>query len=68
MTGTGVTDEYQRMNSKDQKTVRHWIVANIVLQVVAIFALIAVTSLFSERNANSVTAESPGVKVHAEAR
>lgn len=63
-----VTDEYQNMNSKDQKSFRRWFIGNAIVQVLAICALIAAASVFSERNASSVTAESSGATVHAEAR
>jgi hypothetical protein len=63
-----VTDEYQNMSSNDQKSFRRWLVGNAIVQVLAICALIAAASVFSERNAASVTAASSGSTVHAEAR
>jgi hypothetical protein len=56
------------MSSNDQKSFRRWLVGNAIVQVLAICALIAAASVFSERNAASITAASSGSTVHAEAR
>jgi hypothetical protein len=63
-----VTDEYQNMSSNDQKSFRRWLFGIAIVQVLAVCALIAASSLFPERNASSVTAASSGAAVHAEAR
>ena len=62
------TNEYRQMNAADQKTVRRCLIASAAVQLLAIFALIAVASLTSQGDAGSVTAEKPAMSVHAEAR
>jgi hypothetical protein len=51
-----VADEYRRMTLEDQSTFRRWLVANTVVGV-ALFALIAIGSIFSNRESRSVTAQ-----------
>jgi hypothetical protein len=62
------TNEYRQMNAADRKTVRRCLIASAAVQLLAIFALIAVASLTSQGDAGSVTAEKPAMSVHAEAR
>ena len=62
------TNEYRQMNAADQRTVRRCLIASGAVQLLAIFALIAVASLTSQGDAGSVTAEKPAMSVHAEAR
>ena len=61
------TNEYRQMNAEDRKTVRRCLIASAAVQLLAIFALIAVASLTSQGDAGSVTAEKPAMSVHAEA-
>jgi hypothetical protein len=62
------TNEYRQLDAADQKTVRWCLIASTAVQLLAIFALIAVASLSSQGDAGSVTAEKPAMAAHAEAR
>ena len=62
------TNEYRQLNDADRKTVRRCLIASAAVQLLAIFALIAVASLASQGDAGSLTAENPAMTVHAEAR
>jgi hypothetical protein len=41
-----IINEYQRLNSKDQKAFRRWLWANTVVGAILLTALIALTSKF----------------------
>jgi hypothetical protein len=62
------TNEFRQLNAADQKTFRRCLIASAAVQLLAIFALIAVASFGSQGDAGSVTAEKPAMAVHAEAR
>jgi len=62
------TNEYRQMNAEDRKTVRRCLIASAAVQLLAIFVLIAVASLTSRGDAESLTAKNPAMAVHAEAR
>jgi hypothetical protein len=59
--------EYRRLNSGDQATFNRWLTINSVAGGV-IFALIAITSIFSGGESSSSFAENGGVIHHAEAK
>jgi hypothetical protein len=68
MTRGDIMDGHRRMNSADRKGFRLWFVANTVFGALAVVTLIVVTSVYSERNADSAPADQARATVHAKAR
>jgi hypothetical protein len=61
---TSFSFEYQKLNSKDQKTVRRWLGVNAVVVAVLLAGLIVVASKFSGSE-SAATAETAAVDTQA---
>jgi hypothetical protein len=64
MTRGEITGDYQRFNAADQSAFRRWLTVNTVTGAVAIFALIALTAVYSSGSGSMQKEPTP---VHAEA-
>ncbi len=68
MTRGEIMEEYRRLNSEDQKAFHRWLITNTVVGAISLLALITVISMFSGRDAGSVTAGNAGMTAQAQAR
>jgi hypothetical protein len=57
MTRGDIAGEYRRLNAEDQSAFRRWLIANTVFGAVAMFALIALASVYSGADSGSITAQ-----------
>ena len=59
-----IINEYQRLNSEDQKAFRRWLWANAVVGAILLTGLIALASKFSGAESGAI-AQNATVRAHA---